>query len=81
MFKIPLLHEMDNATSYFLISTKNLKYKQDFHADTFWNYLILYMALWWNKYQGGNEEEARGTAEQTLCDRPPLIKSREIYSA
>ena len=29
LFKIPLWHEIDNATSYFLISTKNLKCKQD----------------------------------------------------
>ena len=37
------------------------------------------MAVCWTKYQGGDEEEARGTAEQPLSDRPPLIKSREIY--
>ena len=32
MFKIPLWRGIDNATSYFLISSKNLKWKQELPA-------------------------------------------------
>ena len=46
MFKIPLWREIDNATSYFLITSKNLKWKQNFHNDTFWNYILLNMVIW-----------------------------------
>ena len=47
LFKIPLWHEIDNTTSYFLISSKNMKWKQHFHIDTFWSYLLLNMAVFW----------------------------------
>ena len=33
------------------------------------------------KYQGGDETEARGTDEQPLSDKPPLIRCGETYSA
>ena len=73
--------QIDNATSYLLISSKNLKRIQHFHTDTFWKYLLLNMAVWWAKYQGGDEAEARGTDEQPLSDKAPLIQRGETYSA
>ena len=33
------------------------------------------------KYQGGHEAEARGTDEQPLSDKPPLIQCGETHSA
>ena len=33
------------------------------------------------KYQGEDETEARGTDEQPLSDKPPLIQYGEAYSA
>ena len=51
LFKIPLWREIDNATPYFSISSKYLKWKQHFHSDTFWNYLLLNMAVDGAKYQ------------------------------
>ena len=33
LFKIPLWRKIDNASSCFIISSKNLKWKQHFHAD------------------------------------------------
>ena len=33
------------------------------------------------KCQGGDEAEARGTDEQPLSDKPPLIRCGENYSA
>ena len=39
------------------------------------------MAVWWAKYQVGDEAEARGTDEQPLSDKPPLIRLGETYSA
>ena len=64
MFKIPLRHEIDNATSYFLISSKNLKWKQNFHNDTFWNYLLLNMVIWWglNIKDGGGSGKGQWRA-------------------
>ena len=35
LFKIPLWREIDTAISYFSISIKNLKWKQDFHTNKF----------------------------------------------
>ena len=35
LLKIPLWHKIPNASSYFIISTKNLKWKQHFHNDKF----------------------------------------------
>ena len=65
LFKIPLWREIENVTSYFLISGKNLKWKQHFHNDKFWNYQLLSM-FGGAKYQGGYEAEAGGT------DKPPI---------
>ena len=31
------------------------------------------------KYQGGEEEEARGTDKQPLSDKPPLTRCGETY--
>ena len=47
LFKIPLWREIDNITSYILISSENLKWKQHFHTDRFRNYQLLNMAVWW----------------------------------
>ena len=47
LHKIPLWRQIHNAT--FLISSKNLKRKQNFHTITFWNYLLLNMAVWWGR--------------------------------
>ena len=58
LFLIPLWHEIDNATFYFLISSK--KSKQHFHTDIFWNYLLL-------------EAEATGTDGRPFSDKRPLI--------
>ena len=33
------------------------------------------------KYQGGDKAEARGTDEQPLSIKPPLIRCGETYSA
>ena len=33
------------------------------------------------KYQGGDEAEAKGSDEQPLSDKPPLIKCGETSSA
>ena len=46
-FKIPLWRKLIIFTSYFLTSSKNLKWKQHFHASRFWNYQLLNMAVWW----------------------------------
>ena len=62
LFKIPLLPEMDNATSYFLISSKNLKWKQNFHTDTFWNYLLLNMAIRLNIKEGTRQRQGAEAA-------------------
>ena len=65
------------ATSFFfLISSANLKLKQHFHTDTFWNYVLLNGA----KYQGEDKAEARDTDEQPLSDKPTLIQCGETYS-
>ena len=81
MFKIPLWREIDNTAFCFLFSSENLTWKQNFHTDTFWNYLLLNMALLWAKYQAGDEAEARGTDEQLFSDNPPLMRCGETYSA
>ena len=39
------------------------------------------MAVWWAKYERGDETEARGIDEQPLSDKPPLIQCRETHSA
>ena len=39
--------KIDNVSSYFLISSKNLKGKQLFDTDRFCNYQLLNMAVWW----------------------------------
>ena len=63
LFNTLLWREIDNATSYFLTSCKNLKWTQNFHIDTFWNYLLLNLLFGGAKYQKGDEAEARGTDE------------------
>ena len=49
---------------------KNLKWKQHFYTIASWNYLILYMAVWWGS-QGGKEAEAR--REEALMSNICLI--------
>ena len=46
LFKTTLWHEIDNSRSYFLIFSKYSKWKQDYHTDTFWNYLVLDTEVW-----------------------------------
>ena len=58
--------EIDNATLYFLISSKNLKWKQRFHTDTFWNYLLLNMV-------GLNIKEGTRQRQGTLMSNHCLI--------
>ena len=72
---------IDNATSYFLISSKNLRWKQNFHTDTFWNYILEYGCLVGAKYQELDKVEARGTDKQPLFAKPLLMLCGEIYSA
>ena len=36
--------------------------------NTFWNYLLLNMTVWWD-YQGGDKADARGTDKQPLPDK------------
>ena len=73
--------KIDNVTSYFLISSKNLQWKQHFHTDRLRNYQLLRMAVCEAKFQGGDAAEARGKDEQPLSDKPPLIRCGETYSA
>ena len=56
-------------------------YPEPFHNDTFWNYLLLNMAVQWGQIQQGNKPEARGTDEQPFSDMPSLIQCGETYSA
>ena len=56
LFQIPLWREIDNATSYFLVSSKKFKSKQYFHTDTFWNYQLL-------------EGDEMGTDEQPFSEK------------
>ena len=70
-----------NVTSYFLISSKNLKWKQYFHSDRFRNYQLLNIAAWSGLISRRGEVEARGIDEKPLSDKPPLIWRGETYSA
>ena len=47
MFKIPSWHKIENATLFLNVSSKNLEWKQHFYTDTFWNYILLNVAVWW----------------------------------
>ena len=40
LFKIPLWRKVITSLLIFLISSINLMWKQNFHTDTFWNYLV-----------------------------------------
>ena len=81
LFTIPLWRKIDNASSYFIVSSKNLKWKLHFHSDTFWHCLILIWLFGVAKYQGGEEGKPRGTDEESLSVKPLLIWYGETYSA
>ena len=50
---------IDKAIFYFIFhSSKNLKWKQNFHTKTLSNYLLLTMAVWWSCVS-----RSRGTRE------------------
>ena len=54
--------------SFFNISSKDLKWNQHFYTDTFWNYLLLNMSVWWGcisrMRRGG---AGRGSLMSNLC--------------
>ena len=81
LFKTPLWREIDNAYFNFLISSKNLNWNNTYIPIYSW------IAYFWTclfeeaKHRGGNEAEARGSDEQQLSDKPPLIRCGENYSA
>ena len=56
-------------------------YYEPFHSDTFWNNLLLNMAVWWGQIQWGDKAETRGTDEQPFSDKPSLIQYGETYNA
>ena len=81
LFKIPLWREVDNITSYFLISSKNLKWKQHFHTDRFGNYQLLYMAVWWGLISRSGRDRGKGYWWAALSNKPPFMRCGETYSA
>ena len=74
-----------NSYAKFLFFTnfsKKLKRKQHFYTDTSWNYLFLNMAVWWgciSRWGTGRGVEGGGTDEQTLSNKPPLIRCEETW--
>ena len=80
MTRNPLWHEIDNVTSYFLISRKiwsenSISIPIDSGITNFWMWLFDDA-----KYQAEDKAEAMGTDGQPLSDKPPLIWCAEIYS-
>ena len=65
----------------FLISSKKLKWKQHFHTDAFWSYLLFNMAVLWGEILRRGWGRAKWTDEQLSDKRPFIIRCGEIYSA
>ena len=56
--------------SIFVVSSKNLKWKQHFWTDTSWNYLLLNMVVWWGciSRRGKGRGEAGGEWEPLMSN-------------